>query len=64
MTPISFSPASPDNKAIRETAEYTKKQGEQTETLIKLTRWIIALTIVMAILVLIEVVNLFYPLLI
>lgn len=41
--------------------ELLKKQDEQTKKLIKLTRWIVILTVVMTIVVLVQVIKMFLP---
>jgi hypothetical protein len=57
MVMMSISPASPDNKSIREIAEYVKKQDKQTQTMVRLTKSIMALTVVMALLIIIQLIK-------
>jgi hypothetical protein len=44
----SYSPPAPDNVAIRETKDYARKLAESSERLEKLTKALIALTIILA----------------
>jgi len=50
-----------DNKALRELVEYAKKTDKQTRVMIRLTKSIMALTIAIGILTVIQIIALFYP---
>jgi hypothetical protein len=56
---MSISPASPDNESIKKIADYAEKQDKVSGDMVKLTRYILYLTIVMAIIGIVQIVKLF-----